>query len=447
MWDREFIKRLCRMSAPIILQNLFAVLSSSATTLMTGQLGDTAIASAGLLNQFFYLLTLVQFGLSTGCAIFTAQFWGSGDKSSVHKTLGVSLLLGALAGALFTGIALAVPELFLRVFTRDAEVLSTASELLRIAGVSFLFTPVTYTYAYIHRTTGESKLPMLASILGVVITLILGYGLIFGKFGFPNLGVRGAAVANLVSRVLECILLVWLTYWFKTPLAVSLHEIFAFEGHFFRRVVRRVLPVMLNEFIWGLGITTYSAIYARLGTEAYAAVSIKDSIDSLLFAPFLGITNACAVLVGNTIGAGKPEKAQDYVRQTLLFVAAIAIVSGAGLVLVRQPLINTFNISDQSRALGLQLLIVLGVTLCLRACNLEFFIGMMRSGGNTRFAYVMDVGSMWAIGVPLALLGAFVFHLPIHQVYMLVMVEEAIKFVVSFWRFRSRRWIHDLFAV
>jgi putative MATE family efflux protein len=444
IFDRVFLKRLLKLSAPIILQNLFTVLGSSATTLLTGRLGDRAIASAGLLRQFTFMLSIVQFGVSTGCAIFTAQFWGKSDKTSIHKTLGVALLLGSAVSLIFTCVALVAPGIYLRLFTNDAEVLAISAKLLRIAGASFLFLPLTYAYTHILRTTGDMRLPMLASIMGVIINLVLGYGLIFGKLGLPDLGVYGAAAANLVGRIAEATLLVWLIYHFKTPLAARFRDLFAFDRPFFQKVMRRVLPVISNEFIWGLGINAYGVIYARMGTEAYAAVTIKDSIENLLFVPFLGITSACAVLIGNTIGAGKPEKAQNYVRQTFLFMAGVGLALGSALYLLRRPMIGLFNISNQSRTLALQLLSVLAAALWLRGSNFVFFIGMMRSGGDTRFAYLMDAGAMWGLGVPLALLGAFVLQLPVHQVYMLVMGEEAVKFLASLWRFRSKRWIHDL---
>ena len=250
LFDRAFLKRLLILSGPILLQNLFMVLGSSVTTLMTGSLGDSAIASAGLLRQFTFLLSLVQFGVSTGCAVFTAQFWGTGDKTSVQKTLGIALLLGSVAGILFTIFALAVPGIFLQLFTDDPEVIATASRLLRIAGTSFLLLPIIYAYTHIQRTTGETRLPMLSSGIGVFTNLVFGYGLIHGKLGLPDLGVDGAAVSNLASRIAESGMLIYLTYRYNTPLAAQLRDLFAFDQVFFKRVIRRVLPVISNEFIW-----------------------------------------------------------------------------------------------------------------------------------------------------------------------------------------------------
>jgi len=444
MWDKDFLSRLAKLSLPIALQNLFVVLGNSVTTLMTGRLGDISIAAAGFSNQLFFILSLVQFGVSSGVSIFTAQFWGNGSKRRILQALGVSLLLGLCVGGLFMSVALVLPHLFLGIFTSDEVLLSSALGLLRIAGFSFLFTPVINTYTFILRSTGNVRLPMFVSTTGVALNILLGYGLIFGKLGLPDLGVRGAATANLIARVTECLVLVWLVYRLKTPLAAVWKDIFSFDLTFLRKILQRVLPVMSNELVWALGITAYNAIYARLGTESYAAVTIKDTIENLIFVPFLGFTNACAILVGNTIGARKPEKAQQHIRQTLLLVLALAGGLGFLLGISRFAILRSLNINSTARGYALNMILILACVLWVRSSNFVFFIGMMRSGGDTRFAYIIDAGTMWTIGVPLALASAFYFHLPVYWVYLLVMIEEAVKFLVSLWRFRSRRWIHDL---
>lgn len=446
MWDKNFLSRLLRLGMPIMLQNLFVVLGNSITTLMTGKLGDIPIAAAGLSSQLFFILSLVQFGVSSGASIFTAQFWGNRDRESVLKALGVSLTLGAGVGALFMVIALFFPYAFINIFTKDPAVIPVAAALLKIAGFSFMFTPVVNTYSFILRSTGNVRLPMLVSSVGVGLNAILGYGLIFGKLGLPNMGVNGAATANLIARVIECLVLVWLVYRLKTPLAAPLRQLFAFDQIFLKKVLHRILPVMSNELIWALGITTYAAIYARLGTEAYAAVAIKDTIENLIFVPFIGITNACAILVGNTIGAGKKEAAQGFVKQSVVISLSLGLVFGLLLGLGRRFIIGYFNIEDATRGYAEAMVLVLAAALWMRASNIMFFVGMMRSGGDTRFAIRMDAGTMWLIGVPLGLLAGFVFHLPVYYVYLTVMVDEVLKFILSVWRYRSKRWIHDLIS-
>ena len=447
MWDKEFLKRLIKLGTPIMFQNLFSVLGNSVTTIMTGLLGDLPIAAAGLNSQLYFILMLVQFGVSSGCSLFTAQFWGKKDRESILKTLGVSLMLGLGVGIIFMLIALFLPRQFLGIFTQNAEVITIATGLLRITGFSFLFTPVIFTYAFILRSTDQARLPLTASIVGVILNILLGYALVFGKFGLPVMGVNGAAVSLLAARVVETLVLVWLVYRKKTPLAAPLKQIFSFDRPFLQRVLNRALPVMTNELIWGLGITTYNVIFARLGVESYAAVAIRVTVEDMVFVPFTGVTNACAIIVGNAIGAGAKEKATGYVRQAFVITIMLGLAVGVLLFVGRGLILSYFNITETTRRLAMAILAVLSAVMWLRASNFVLFIGMMRAGGDTRFAWLMDVVALWGVGVPLALLGVFVLHLPVYYAYLLVMTEEALKFGISIMRYRSKRWIHDLVTV
>ena len=427
-----------------MLQSLFTVLGGTITTLMTGQLGDVSLAAIGLTNQLYFILTLAGFGIGSGSAIFTAQFWGKKNSEDISKVVGVSLSLGLIIGAIFMLVALFIPEMFLRLFTTDEQVIGLGIKLLRIVAPSFLVTPITYIYSLILRSTGNVRLPMQSSTIGVILNILLGYVLIFGKLGIPAQGAQGAAYANLAARILEGLLLVYLAYYLKTPLAAKIQQMLSFDWKFLKILLSKVLPVMVNELLWSVGISTYSAIFARISTEAIAAISIKTSIEDLMFVPFLGIIHSCSIIVGNAIGSGEQEKSYDYVRQSSRITVILGAIIGSLLIAGRGWITSLYNITDTSAYFTSSILAILGAVLWLRTVNTLFFLGMMRSGGDTRFAYWMDVGAMWLIGVPSALLAAFVFDLPVYYVYLISMSEEVIKFFISIWRFRSRRWIHNL---
>ena len=444
MWNKSFLIKLFKLSLPIMMQSLFVVLGSAITTLMTGQLGDIPLASLGLANQLYYILSLAQFGIASGASIFTAQYWGNRDKASISKVLGVSLLVGLVVSLVFMSVAIFIPRVFLSIFTTDEQVISLGVDLLKIIGWSFFFTPITNSYYLILRSTGNVRMPMVVSFSGVVLNTIIGYALIFGKLGAPALGAQGAAYANLIARVLECILIVWMVYYLKTPLAVKPSTMFTFNTSFLKNTLRKVLPVTVNELLWAVGVSAYSAIYAHINTESIAAINIKISIEDLVFVPFLGIIYACGILVGNAIGSGDQEKSYDYVKQSARIVMILAVIVGGLLMLGSGFITSLYKVSDLAAFYTRNVLMVLGAILWLRTTNTLYFLGMMRSGGDTRFAYWMDVGSMWFIGVPCAWLAAFVFHLPVYYVYLFVTIEEVVKFFLSIWRFRSNRWIHNL---
>lgn len=427
-----------------MLQNLFTVLGATITTLMTGQLGDVPLAAIGLANQLFFILSLVQFGISSGAAIFTAQFWGNNDKDGISKVLGVSLLVDLSVSSIFMVIALFFPGNFLQLFTSDKQVIGLGVSVLSIVGFSYLFTPITFTYNAILRSTGNVRLPMVVSSIGILLNIVFGYLLIFGKMGMPSLGAQGAAYANLIARVVECAVMVGMTYYLKTPLAVSPRQMFSFNTSFLSKILKRVLPVTVNELMWSLGISAYSAIYAHISTEAIAAINIRSSIEDMFFAPFLGITHACAIVVGNAIGSGEQEKSHGYIKQTVRIVLVMGICLGAVLIFGRGFIASLYNISDLTDFYTRNLLLVLGSFLWLRTINTLYFVAMLRSGGDTHFGSLVDVGGMWLIGVPAALLAAFVFHLPVYLVYLAVMLDEAAKLILFINRFRSRKWIHNL---
>jgi Na+-driven multidrug efflux pump len=220
------------------------------------------------------------------------------------------------------------------------------------------------------------------------------YALIFGKLGLPELGVGGAALSGLGARVLECLFLVYLVYRLRTPAAARLREMFSLDRSFAIRVLRPVVPVALNELLWSLGITTYSAIYARVGTDAIAAMNIASSIDSLALPVFIGIAKACAILVGNLIGSGDEIQAQRYAARSLGLSAVAALLMGAVIYITSPAILAFYKVSPQVIDHALSVLAIISLLLWMRMCNLMLFVGIFRSGGDTRFAFILDAGTI-----------------------------------------------------
>jgi len=285
---------------------------------------------------------------------------------------------------------------------------------------------------------------MLVSAVALGIDVLLNYTLIFGHFGFPALGIQGAAIGSTIARSFEAILLLTLVYILHTPSAIRPGDFFALDRVFIKRIVYVALPVVLNEVAWSLGETLYRVVYARIGTEAVAAINICTTIEDLVFVPFIGLTLAGAVMIGHQIGAGDKQNARIYARRLLLLGEVSAIFMG-GLLILLSPTILTFYRLNSITAGYLQtLLIILSILLCIRMGNLILFVGIIRAGGDTRFSFKIELLTMWLIGVPFALVGAFIFHLPVTLVYFLVMMEEVIKFIIGIRYYTTNRWIHDL---
>jgi putative MATE family efflux protein len=442
--DREYISRLVKIALPIIIQNFVASALNVVGVLFIGQLGETSIAAVGLANQIFFLLNLMLFGIVSGSAIFTAQCWGSGDLVAIRKVTGLCLGLSLVGSGLFTIIALGFPQTAMSLYTTDTQVITLGAGYLVIIGFSYIPTAISFTYAVQLRSTGNVRIPMFVSAISLGIGTFLNYAFIFGEFGLPKMGVSGAAVGTCIARLLECAAMVSITYLGKLPTAVRLVDMRGLSRAFIRRYMVTVLPVVANESIWALGISIYNMVYAHIGTEAIAAVNITSTIDQLAFVTFLGIGNASAIMIGNRIGAGEEEKAYTYARRGLVLVICLAVVTGLTLILLSGNLFGAYKISAEAAGHARGVLIVLSCALWLRSCNMLLIVGILRSGGDTRYVLLIDIGSVWLVGIPMALLGAFVFHLPVWGVVAMVMADEVAKFIGGMYRFFSRKWIKNI---
>ena len=447
--DREYFTRLAHIAWPIAMQYFFASALNMVGGVMIGQMGDTSIAAVGLANQVFFLFNLLIFGITSGSAIFTAQLWGKRDVANIRRVLALCLLLGLAASLAFLILAQVFPQAALRLFTDDPAVIRLGSSYLRTAGWSFAFLAVTLSFAAVLRSTGDVQTPMVVSLGTLGLNTLLSYGLIFGRFGLPRLEVQGAAWSVLLSRAVECAALLWLTYQRRSsglhsPAALKLQDLSGLNLPFARRVLGPVLPVALNELLWALGIAIYSGVYARIDTQAIVAYNIMKDIDGLAFVVFLAIGNACAILVGNQIGAGEEQLAYRTAGRSLGLVFLGGIGIGGMLAIVGPGILGLYKVSPQVIDSTRKMIMVLACFVWLRASNHTLIIGVMRSGGDTRFSFLIDVGGVWIIGVPMALLGASVLHLPIYWVYLMVMADEVAKYFLGMWRFFSRRWIHNL---
>ncbi len=442
--DREYLISLRNLALPIIAQQLMFSLLNMVGVVFVGQKGETAVAAVGLAGQISFLLNLVHFGIISGAAMFTAQFWGKRDLSNLRRVLGMSLALSVFAALIFLALAQFAPELFLRIYSKDEAVIALGKEYMRIFSWSFLLTAITTCYAMVMRSTGDVKSPTLIGTLALMVNTGLSYVLIFGKFGFPELSINGAAVATVISRVLECAALLFVVYRSQSPVAASLHEMTNFDLSFVKRVLVPMYPVILNELFWSLGITTYSAIYGRMSTDAIATVSIVSSVEQVAFVVFIGLSHATSVLVGNRIGAGKEEEAYLYAGRSLGLGAVGGILMGVMLQLLKAPILSLYNVSPEVLRDASYVMNVTSIFLWVRINNMTTVVGILRAGGDTRFSLFLDGIIIWIVGVPLTAIGAFVFHLPVYWVAVCVMSEEVTKWVLGVRRYLSRKWINNL---
>jgi putative MATE family efflux protein len=442
--DKQFYRKLTALSLPIMLQNLLASSLSFIDTLMIGQLGEVQLAAVGLANQMFFLVILLFFGISSGSSIFFAQFWGSGDRRSIHKTLALALIIGITGAGFVSAASVLFPAGIMRIFTPDAEVIASGSDYLRIVGVSYLFTAVTFIFSSALRSTGSPRLPLAVSAVSMSLNALFNYLLIFGKFGFPEMGVQGAALATAVARGIEMVLIVLLSYRLKKPIAAPLKDYFQFDRAFTAVFVRTVTPVVLNEVAWSLGMVMYKIVFARMGTSVIASVNVTEAIQSLFTVIFIGTGNGFAIMIGNKIGEKDPVEAHRYAGGSLILGFLLGSAVGLVMLLFSPLLPLAFQVSSSIRIMTSRSLALLGLLLGLKTYNMHSIVGVLRSGGDTRFSLLLELTSVWCVGVPLALFGGLVLGIPIYWLYVLVSVEEVYKLLIGTRRIRSGKWLNDL---
>jgi len=442
--DPEYFPNIRKIALPIIIQQMMFAGLNMLGVVLVGQKGETSVATVGLAGQLAFLLNLVHFGIISGAAMFTAQFWGKKDIPNLRRVLGLCLMLAISASAIFFALSQFFPSQILSIYSKDPEVVALGTNYVRVFSWTFLFFAITFSYALVMRSTGDVRTPTTISVCALLISTFLSYSLIFGKFGFPDMGIQGAAVAAVIARALECITLVSVTYIKKSPVAASLRELTDFDRAFIAKVIKPMLPVILNELFWALGITTYNIIYARMGTSSFAAMNIVSTIEQMAFVLFIGISNATSVLVGNRIGAGKEDEAFVYAGRSLGLGFAGGILVGLVLQLVKAPILSLYNVSPEVIENASRVINIITFFLWVRVSNMTIVVGILRAGGDTRFSLFLDGFIIWIVGVPMAYLGANVFHLPVYFVYLCAMSEEATKWILGVARYRSRKWINNL---
>ncbi len=442
--DKEFYSTLIRLAVPIALQNLVASSLNMIDAIMVGQLGENAIAGVGIANQVFFLLNIFLFGTYSGAGIFASQYWGKGDQHGVRKLLGLCLKIGCGISLVFTVFSIALPRQIISLFNNDPNVVELGSQFLVINAFSFTIMAVSFCYAILSRSTGFVKLPLYASVIALSLNTLLNFLLIEGNLGFPSLGVRGASIATLISRIVEAAIILLIIYVGKYPIAAGIKDLLSFDPVFLKKYIVTALPVIVHEGLWSIGVTFYTFIYGHMGKDIVASMNIVSNVERLSLVLFFGVSNACAIMVGQKIGEGKPEQAYSDSGRLLIIGPSLGLATGLLLILSNSSILSLFNVSPDVKNFAAQVLTIIALVMPVRAFNFVMVIGVTRSGGDTTFSLLMEILPLWLVAIPLAAFGGLYLHLPLMYVYLLIISDEFIKASLGIYRFTSRKWINNL---
>ena len=447
--DRPFWGQTIRLALPIALQNLLISSFSLIDTVMIGGLGDVALSAVGMAGQWSWMLTLVFFGFCSGTAVFISQYWGIKDEKGIKNVYGLMLAHTLAVALVFFAIAFFFPDLVVSIFNSDAAVIAEGSAYLKTACFSYFGLALSNAFSTLLRATERVRLPMFASGLGAVANAILNYGLIYGRLGLPELGVEGAAIATVISSMLSPALILIVSVCQKNLVCSSLREMFSLPKGLLPHYYRVCGPVIFNESLWGLGTVGYNIVFARIGYEYYAAITMFRTIDNIAFTFFIGLCNACCVMVGKSIGAGKIDRAVGDARRFACVVPLLALFIGAMVVLFASPLISLFDIGGKlsylSRSAAKTILWIYGPEYGLRMIPYIMIVGIFRSGGDTVTGLKLDFLCVWGIALPSVIIAAFFLKWPFAVVFAIMLLfEDLVKVVLVVRRFLSRKWIQPV---
>ena len=443
--DKKFYKILVSLCIPIIVQNLISTSVNVIDTVMISSLGEASVASIGVANQFFFLFNMTISGLTGGAGLFISQFFGRNDTKNIKKITSLSVFLGILLGLLFLIPAVFFPKLIIHFFSYDPEVIKLCTDYFSIIAFCYPLIGISMVFSMGSRSIRNPKLGMICSGIALVTNVILNYCLIFGHLGFPAMGVKGAALATVIARIVEFALLVGYVYFIKKDylLKFNLSDFKSIDKLFLNTFISKSLPILLNDSLWAVGTVLYSVAYAKAGTSAIAASQIATSTGNFFIMTAVCVAIGASIMLGNELGADNTAIAIDYAKKFSKIVFIIGSILGILLLLSIPILLKIFSVSDTIRPDIIKIFFIMGVFMGLRAFNTLIIIGVLRSGGDTKYSLFLELGCMWLVSLPLTFIFA-VKGAPIYLLVLLTYSEEIVKFIFGVPRALSKKWAANI---
>lgn len=450
---KAFYRSLLLLTLPIVLQNLVTTSLAMVDTFMVGMLGETPLAAVTLANLPIAVIQFLVFGIQSGSSVLISQYWGKRDTDTINRVVGVAAFVAGGISVLFALTLFFFPNQVMGLLTNDTNLRDIAAEYGRIVGFSYIFNSLTGVYVGAHRSMENPKLGLIVFSISMCTNTLLNWVFIFGNLGAPKLGVVGAALATLISRIIEFMVMALyagLNRRFRLCPALVLQP----GAEICRKFLKYSTPVVLNETLYGLGISLYPTIMGHMSgsTEILAAYAVAGNIDRFCTVAVMALGATSAIIIGMEIGAGRSDQVYD-VGKTLIAVSmALGVAIGAVMLLATYfvvepyfyPIYPAFQSCPGAAKITTMILTIVALFLPARAFNTTNIVGVLRGGGDVRFATIIDLLPLWVIALPLAALVGLVAQADILWVYLAIEVENITKFFLGVFRFRSGHWVHDV---
>ena len=443
--DPGFRSQMYKLLIPLVIQNLLNAAVSSSDVVMLNYVSQSSISAVSLAANYAQVLGSVFYGLGTGATLLCAQYYGKKDFRAIQAVQGIALRFSMAISAVFALAAFTVPQVLMRLFTNDAELISIGAGYLRIMGITYLCWGIIEVYMSVLRSVGRVTICLALNIMTFFLNIALNAVFIFGLLGAPKLGAVGVAIATAASRVVELVGS-FVVSAFSKDVKLKLSEVLRRNKVLTGDFVRLALPALGNDVSWGVAFSMYSVILGHLGNDAVAANSIVVVIRNLTTTFCFAVAGAGGILLGNVMGTGDLDKAKKYASE----VMKMTVFSGAvgGVVLIAAiPLVLRFasaSLSDTAMGYLRVMLWINSYYIMGAAVNTSLIAGVFRAGGDTRFGLICDSIDMWCYAVPLGFLAAFVLKLPVLWVYFLLCTDEFVKWPWVLRHYRSGAWAKNI---
>ena len=442
--DKRFYRLLFSIALPIAVQNLITFMVSMVDTLMVGALGEIQLSAVSIANNLFFVLTILMFGLAGGSNIMISQYWGKGNVKTIHKILAIMYRVCLLITGIFIFIALFLPKYFMGIFTTDKAVIDFGASYLRIVCIGYLFYSITNCTIMMLRSVKTVSISIIVYTASLVVNSILNWILIFGNLGAPELGIRGAAIATVCARITEFSIVLVFMFIYERKIGLKIEHLLKLDKEILKDYVGLCTPVLCNELLWAIGASMISVIVGRMGTEVVAANSINGVAHQFVTVFIFGMSNATAVIIGNTIGEGKKEKAKEYAYSIGIFSVVMGCISGFMILLIKPFVVNFYNVSYSTKLIAMEIMTVTSGIIVFQSLASNFMMGVLRGGGDAKFVLINDLIFMWLVAIPGGFFVAFVLELPVALVFLVIKCDEILKSLTSVYRVISGKWVNDV---
>lgn len=440
----SFYKKVIVLILPIALQNLINVGISSIDVIMLGRVGENVLSGASLGSQINFIMSLFLFGLMSGASVLIAQYWGKKDMESIKTVFGIAMKISAVIGIVFFAITLAIPGMLMRIFTNEAEVIAQGTDYLRIVCWSYLLIPLTMTYLNTMRSMEKVVVATAAYLSSMLTNIVVNAVLIFGLLGFPTMGIKGAAIGTVISRLVEFLIVLVHNYYKNDVLPFRPEYILRKDRLLRKDFLLYSVPVMANELFWGAGVSSISAVLGHMGSAVVAANSVTQVVRQLAMVIAFGVSTAAAIMLGKAIGEGNQLQAEAYGKK-FVRLSIITGLLGTVVVLIARPIaLAALVLTPDARQYLSFMMYVMSYFVIGQSINSTIVVGICRSGGDTKFGLFLDLTFMWGIALLGGFLSAFVFQWGVYVTYIILLSDEVIKIPITLWRYRKKKWLRDV---